>query len=69
MDYKMLTSRITIENDQITAWIDKDGVAWIEQPFFPSGNGPEEWSSEEAAQSWADNWIEEYNNRPEPTPL
>ena len=24
--------------------------------------------SELAAKAWADNWIEEYNNKPEPTP-
>jgi len=65
----MLESRVTIENGNIIAWIDRDETPWIEQPFYPSGNGPEEWDSEEAAKAWADNWIVEFNNRPEPTPL
>lgn len=63
----MLTSRVTVENDQIIAWIDKDGTAWIEQPFFP--NTQNAWASEHDALTWADNWIEEFNNRPEPQPL
>ena len=64
-----LTYRITNENNQIIVWIDSDNVPWIEQPFFPSGNGPVDWDSEESAELWAENWITEYNNRPESTPL
>ena len=62
-----LTTRIEIENDVIVAYIDNDSTAWIEQPFNPATQ--EEWSSEEDAQAWADNWIVSFNNTPEPTPL
>jgi len=62
-----LTSRVTISDNTIMAWIDLDNVPWIEQPFEPETH--EAWTSESEAQSWADNWIEEFNNRPEPTPL
>lgn len=63
----MLESRVSVENENIVAWVDKDGVPWIEQPFSPQNNLP--WVTEEDAKSWADAWIEEFNNRPEPTPL
>ena len=63
----MLTSRTSIENEVIYAWVDKDEKAWIEQPFSPDTH--KNWSSEAEAKAWADNWIEEFNNRPEPTPL
>jgi hypothetical protein len=62
-----LTSRVTNENNLIVAWVDSDNVAWIEQPFNPADH--EDWSSEEEAKDWADNWIVEFNNRPESTPL
>ena len=62
-----LTTRITNEDGVVTVWIDNDGLPSIEQPFNPLSH--EDWSSEEEAQSWADAWIVEYNNKPEPTPL
>jgi hypothetical protein len=63
----MLTSRTSVENSVIYAWVDNEGNPWIEQPFNPNTQDP--WTSESQAKAWADNWIEEYNNRPEPTPL
>ena len=62
-----LTSRVTNENNLIVAWVDSDSTAWIEQPFNPVLH--EDWSSVEEAEAWADNWIDSFNNRPEPTPL
>jgi hypothetical protein len=63
----MLTSRTSIENGIIFAWVDNEEKPWIEQPFNPNGHQP--WASELDAKAWADNWIVEFNNRPEPTPL
>lgn len=63
----MLTSRVSFENEIICAWVDKEDTPWIEQPFNPNGHQP--WASELAAKTWADSWIEEFNNTPEATPL
>jgi hypothetical protein len=63
----MLTSRSTIEAGIIYGWIDNEEKPWIEQPFNPDTQ--EAWTSESQAKAWADNWIVEFNNRPEPTPL
>ena len=63
----MLTSRSTTEAGIIYAWVDNEEKPWIEQPFDPNTQVP--WTSESQAKAWADNWIAEFNNRPEPTPL
>lgn len=63
----MLTSRVTIQNGSIYAWVDNDEKPWIEQPFNP--NTQDLWESESQAKAWADQWILDYNNRPEPTPV
>ena len=62
-----LTTRIENVSGNIIAYVDNNSVAWIEQPFNPATQS--DWSSVEEAETWADNWIIAFNNRPEPTPL
>lgn len=51
-----LTSRTTISNGVIHAWVDSDGTPWVEQPFNPIEGNPN-WESEAEALSWANNFI------------
>lgn len=47
------TVRITEEEGQPVAWIDRDGLICIKQPHAPGLEGTP-WSSADEAQAWAD---------------
>jgi hypothetical protein len=52
----------TNEEGFITAWIDRDDVVCIEQPFNPQKAGAA-WESEEEATAWANDHATMLNNQ------
>lgn len=50
-----LTSRTTVDNSVIHAWVDSDGTPWVEQPFNPDTRSA--WETEAQAKQWADSLI------------
>jgi hypothetical protein len=52
----------TGDNSHVIAWIDKDGLVCIEQPFNPENSG-QAWESEEEATTWANAHAEMLNNQ------
>ena len=57
------TSRITEEDNQIIAWIDRDGYQVISQPHHPSAINGQPWTSKDEAQKWADQAVIELTDQ------
>jgi hypothetical protein len=53
------TSRTEVSENEIIAWIDRDGLQMIRQPHHPSALNNETWPSENEAKAWADEAIKE----------
>jgi hypothetical protein len=54
----IFTVRITEENGNPVAWIDRDGLICIKQPHAPGMEGTP-WASIDEAKSWADSHAEQ----------
>ena len=48
------SARVTTNEDNfIIAWVDRDELVCIEQPFNPEVSGSPTWTTEEEAMTWA----------------
>jgi hypothetical protein len=54
----IFTVRVTEENGNPVAWIDRDGSICIKQPHAPGMEGTN-WASVDEAKSWADSHAEQ----------
>ena len=55
----------TSEEGFITAWVDREGVVCIEQPFNPESENRPTWTSEEEAMIWATAHAQMLSSQPE----
>ena len=61
------SARVTTnEGGFITAWVDRDELICIEQPFNPESSEASVWTSEEEALAWATAHAEMLSAQPEP---
>lgn len=60
---KNYTYRIVNDTDGIAAWIDLNDVPMVYQPYHPESelvDGKNSWASEDAAETWVKEQIEQY---------